>query len=40
MHFEFSQKTKDLEQQLTAFMDQHIYPNEQRFYDEIERQRW
>ena len=40
MHFEVSQKTKDLQQQLTAFMDEHIYPNEQRFYDEIERARW
>src|SRR5713226_8993567 len=40
MHFELSEKTKDLQQRLTAFMDEHIYPNEQRFYDEIERERW
>jgi acyl-CoA dehydrogenase len=40
MHFELSQKTKDLQQQLTAFMEEHIYPNEQRFYDEIQRERW
>src|SRR5215471_9612163 len=40
MQFEFSQKSKDLQQQLTAFMNEHIYPNEQRFYDEIERERW
>ncbi len=40
MHFEFSQKVKDLQQRLTAFMDEHIYPNEQRFHDEIERDRW
>ena len=40
MHFEFSQKTRDLQQQLTAFMEEHIYPNEQRFHDEIERERW
>ena len=40
MHFEFSQKTKDLQQRLTAFMDEHVYPNEQRFHDEIERERW
>ncbi len=40
MDFELSEKTKDLQQQLTAFMDEHIYPNEQRFYDEIERERW
>ena len=40
MHFELSEKTKDLQQRLTAFMDEHIYPNEQRFYDEIQRERW
>ena len=40
MHFEFSQKTRDLQQQLVTFMEEHIYPNEQRFYDEIERARW
>ena len=40
MHFEFSQKTKDLQQRLIAFMEEHIYPNEQRFHDEIERERW
>src|SRR6266853_4479737 len=40
MHFELSQKTKDLQQQLTAFMEEHIYPNEQRFLDEIQRERW
>jgi acyl-CoA dehydrogenase len=40
MHFELSEKTKDLQLRLTAFMDEHIYPNEQRFYDEIERERW
>ena len=40
MHFEFSEKTRDLQQQLVTFMEEHIYPNEQRFYDEIERARW
>lgn len=40
MHFELSQKTRDLQQQLTAFMEEHIYPNEQRFHDEIQRERW
>ena len=40
MHFEFSQKTKDLQQRLIAFMEEHIYPNEQRFHDEVERERW
>jgi len=40
MHFEFSGKVKDLQKRLSAFMDEHIYGNEQRFYDEIERNRW
>jgi acyl-CoA dehydrogenase len=40
MHFEFSDKVKDLQKRLTAFMDEHIYPNEKRFYQEIESNRW
>jgi acyl-CoA dehydrogenase len=40
MYFEFSQKTKDLQKRLAAFMDEHIYPNEQRFHHEIEHDRW
>src|SRR5579864_8785692 len=38
--FEFSQRAKDLQKKLTAFMDEHVYPNEKRFHDEIERNRW
>ncbi len=40
MNFEFSEKVKDLQRRLQAFLDEHIYPNEQRFHDEIERNRW
>jgi len=40
MNFEFSEKTKIMDRRLLAFMDEHIYPNEQRYYDEIERNRW
>ena len=40
MDFEFSDKVKDLQRRLTAFMDEHIYPNEQRFFDEINLNRW
>ncbi len=40
MDFNFSDKVKDLQRRLQAFMDEHIYPNEQRFHDEIERNRW
>jgi acyl-CoA dehydrogenase len=35
MQFEHSAKVKDLQQRLSAFMDEHIYPNEKRFYEEI-----
>jgi acyl-CoA dehydrogenase len=40
MDFSFSSKVKDLQRRLQVFMDEHIYPNEQRYYDEIERNRW
>src|SRR5260370_24898645 len=40
MNFELSEKTKALKARLQAFMDEHIYPNEQRFLDEIESDRW
>ncbi len=40
MKFEFSDKVKDLQHRLQAFMDENIYPNEQRHHEEIERNRW
>jgi acyl-CoA dehydrogenase len=40
MDFALSDKTRQLQSRLLEFMDEHIYPNEQRFYDEIERNRW
>src|SRR3954463_4787513 len=40
MNFDYSEKVKSLEQRLRAFMDEHIYPNEKRYYQEIERDRW
>jgi len=40
VNFEFSDKVKGLQHRLQAFLDEHIYPNEQRFYDEIEQNRW
>jgi acyl-CoA dehydrogenase len=40
MKFEFSDKVKDLQRRLQAFMDEHIYPNERRHHEEIERNRW
>jgi len=40
MSFELSEKTKILSERLTAFMHEHIYPNEPRYHDEIARDRW
>ncbi len=35
MNFDYSDKTKELQKRLSAFMDENIYPNEQAFHDEI-----
>ena len=35
MDFDYSPKTKELQARLLKFMDEHIYPNEQRFFEEI-----
>ena len=40
MNFDYSDKVKSLEQRLRAFMDEHIYPNEKRYYQQIEKDRW
>jgi acyl-CoA dehydrogenase len=40
VNFEFNDKVKNLQSRLQAFLDEHIYPNERRFHDEIERDRW
>ncbi len=39
MHFDYSPKVRDLQARLTAFMDQHVYPNEAAFHAEIEANR-
>jgi acyl-CoA dehydrogenase len=39
MDFEYSNKVKELQKRLTAFMDEHVYPNEETFYNEIEANR-
>jgi len=36
MDFEYTPKVKDMQARLLAFMDQHIYPNEARYMQEIE----
>ena len=40
MTFEFSDKVKNLQERLQAFMDAHVYPNEKRYHEEIARERW
>ena len=35
MQFEYSDKVKTMQARLLAFMDEHIYPNEARFFQEI-----
>ncbi|HWZ23741.1 MAG TPA: acyl-CoA dehydrogenase family protein [Verrucomicrobiae bacterium] len=40
MNFEVSEKTRELQQRLQAFMDSHVYPNEEKFEAEIVQARW
>ena len=41
MHFQFSDKVKDLQRRVSAFMDEHIYPNEKLFHEQLnEGDRW
>jgi acyl-CoA dehydrogenase len=37
MDFAYSDRCKDLQARLLAFMDEHIYPNEQAFKQEVDR---
>ena len=39
MDFEYTPKVKAMQARLLAFMDEHVYPNEQRFFDEIAENR-
>ena len=41
MDFSTSETVSDLRARLSAFMDEHVYPNERRFYEDIENgSRW
>src|SRR6202140_4069803 len=41
MHFEFSDKVKELQKRLTAFMDEDVYPNEARYHEHTKGEnRW
>ena len=35
MDFEYSPRVKDLQKRLNAFMDEHIYPNESKYYAHV-----
>ena len=39
MNFDYTDKVKSLQARLLAFMDEHIYPNEQRFFHEVAENR-
>jgi acyl-CoA dehydrogenase len=41
VNFDYSPRVKDLQARLSAFMDAHVYPNEQRFAEQIAQgERW
>jgi acyl-CoA dehydrogenase len=42
MDFDYSQKTRDYLARLTAFMDEHVYPNEHLYHQQIDEapSRW
>src|SRR6201996_5738423 len=40
MNFDYSAKVKDLQGRVQAFMDEHIYPNEKLYYEQIAEDRW
>ena len=41
MDFDYSAKVKDLQEKLTAFMKEHVYPNEKLVNEQIARgDRW
>jgi acyl-CoA dehydrogenase len=38
--FELSPKSLELRERLLKFFDQHVYPNEARFHEQVDRNRW
>ncbi|NIB44931.1 acyl-CoA dehydrogenase [Pseudomaricurvus alkylphenolicus] len=40
MDFEYSDKVKGLIEQVRAFMDEHVYPNEALFHEQVSADRW
>lgn len=40
MHFEYSDKVSQLRSQVSDFMDEYIYPNEDIFHQQVDENRW
>src|SRR5436190_12849894 len=40
MDFEFSARVRELQDQVTGFMESHIYPNEALHAEQVEADRW
>ncbi len=40
MDFQHSARVQDLQQRLTAFMEEHVYPNEHVFQEQVQVERW
>lgn len=40
MNFQFPSKVESLREKLSAFMDEHIYPNERTFQEQRDQNRW
>ncbi|MCC5859692.1 MAG: acyl-CoA dehydrogenase family protein [Ectothiorhodospiraceae bacterium] len=40
MDFQHSAPVQELQQRLTAFMEEHVYPNEHVFQEQVQAQRW
>ncbi len=36
MEFDYSTKVQELRSRVDAFMQEHVFPNERRFHDEVE----
>jgi acyl-CoA dehydrogenase len=40
MFFEHSPRVKELQRKLLAFMDEHVYPSEKAYHEQIQEDRW
>ncbi len=40
MDFDYSAKVKALQARVHAFVEEHVYPNEETYYEQIAEERW